>query len=80
MSALRYDPSIKSIITVNQHVIAFVNSSDPTLGPAMAAAVEMRDALRGLIDKWDPGLDDPFWNAARAALARADGGLEWPYI
>jgi hypothetical protein len=39
----------------------------------VAAAPDLLAALVGLVEEWDDGLDDPFWNAARAAIARAKG-------
>ena len=41
----------------------------------IAAAPDLLEALRDLVSEWDDGLDDPFWNAARAAIAKATGAV-----
>jgi hypothetical protein len=38
-----------------------------------ATNAKLLEVLTNLVAEWDEGDDDPFWNAARAAIAAADG-------
>jgi hypothetical protein len=59
--------------TCSNNLNIILSALDVAATPAAIAAPDMLDALQALVEEWDEGDDDPFWNAARAAIAKATG-------